>query len=477
MSSRSTSRPLGHSRSNGRLARRHRVAWHKPASTPHPSAPLQPPNWVGPLALGLGFAGLIFVVLLAVSQINFAALHSVDAIANALGRVCGLLGTYAMFIMVVLIARIPALERIIGQDRLVRWHRTIGGWPIGLIAVHIASVTIGYAHLTNVSVFSQFITFVLHYPDILAALVGFLLLVMAGVSSHHSARRKMRYETWWSVHLYLYLGLGFAVAHQVTTGAMFIHNSLLSALWVGSWMCLGLVALACRLGLPLIGTLRHQLRVAEIELVAPGVTAVTLVGKRLDELAISGGQFFQWRFLQRGLWSHSHPYSVSAMPRPPYLRVTVKGLGDQSTAVRALTVGTRVFIEGPYGTFTRQAARTNSMVLFGAGVGVTPLRALLEDLPTTASVTVVVRGSNVADLVHREELVSLCAARGAAYHEVIGPRSQNVLDARWLKSIAPNAARSDFYLCGPKGFTESIEQSARRLKVPRSQIHVESFEL
>jgi len=75
------------------------------------------------------------------------------------------------------------------------------------------------------------------------------------------------------------------------------------------------------------------------------------------------------------------PYSLSALPQPPYLRVTIKGLGDQSRAIAGLKPGTRVAIEGPYGAFTHHARRTDRVALIGAGVGVTPLRALLEDLP------------------------------------------------------------------------------------------------
>ena len=78
-------------------------------------------------------------------------------------------------------------------------------------------------------------------------------------------------------------------------------------------------------------------------------------GRRLDRLAVSGGQFFLWRFLTRDLWWQAHPYSLSALPRPPYIRVTIKALGDQSRGILQLPPGTRVAIEGPYGVFTRHA--------------------------------------------------------------------------------------------------------------------------
>ena len=108
-----------------------------------------------------------------------------------------------------------------------------------------------------------------------------------------------------------------------------------------------------------------------------------------------------WRFLTRELWWQAHPYSLSALPQPPYLRFTVKGLGDSSRALAQLRPGTRVAFEGPYGAFTDHARLSDGVLLVAAGVGITPLRALLEDLPAHADVVVIVRASTVADIVHR----------------------------------------------------------------------------
>ena len=296
----------------------------------------------------------------------------------AAARLCAFTGSYLMLVMIVLIARIPWLERTVGQDRLVRWHRTIGGWPIVLIALHIVLVTLGYAAMTRSGFLHQFWTFLIRYPDMLAALVAFGLLVMAGVSSYRLARQNMKYETWWVVHLYIYVALALAFTHQIRTGVMFLAHPLLSQIWTGVWITAAALIVLSRVLWPIANNLRWRLRVADVVAEAPGVYSLTVTGHGLSRLAVSGGQFFQWRFLTRGLWWHSHPYSLSALPRPPFLRVTVKGLGDQSSAIARLAPGTRVFVEGPYGTFTRHARATDRVVLAGAGVGITPLRALVR---------------------------------------------------------------------------------------------------
>ena len=403
------------------------------------------------------------------------ALAAPGGLLTAGGRFAGLTGAYLMLIMVVLIARLPWLERSAGQDRLIRWHRRVAPWALGLITAHVVLITLGYAQAARTGVLRQLWVFITSYPDLLAALAGFGLLVMAGVTSIKIARRRLRYETWWVVHLYTYLGLALAFAHQIVTGAAFVGHPLTRAIWITVWAATAGMVLQFRVAQPIARSLRHQLRVVSVCQEGPGVFSVVCRGRRLDRLAVSGGQFFLWRFLTRDLWWRAHPYSLSALPRPPFIRVTVKALGDQSRAIRQLQPGTRVAIEGPYGAFTRHARRSDRVALIGAGVGVTSLRALLEDLPGRIHVVVIVRASAVEDLVFRDEIAALVARRGGQLHEVVGSRDRVRFDARLLRRLVPDVATRDVYICGPDGFMDNVVDAALRLGVTEEQIHQEAF--
>jgi len=391
------------------------------------------------------------------------------------GRLAGFTGAYLMLVMVVLVARLPWLERAVGQDRLVRWHRRLGPWALGLITAHVVLIVLGYSRLAKVGPLHQLWVFLTSYPDVLAAAVGFLLFIMAGVTSIRIARQRLKYETWWVVHLYMYLALALAFAHQIVTGGSFVGHPLTRAVWILVWISTAGMVIVFRFLQPIGRNLRHQLRVAAVTEEAPGVFSVVCSGRRLDRLAVSGGQFFQWRFFTRELWWHAHPYSISALPRPPYIRVTVKGLGDQSRAVAELKPGTRVFIEGPYGAFTHHARSSDRVVLIGAGVGITPLRALLEDLPESIAVTVVVRASTPDEIVHRDEVAAFVAQRGGQFHELVGSRHEVRFDARALRKLVPDIARCDVYVCGPDGFSRRVVAAARKLGVDRDLIHNEAF--
>ncbi len=403
------------------------------------------------------------------------SLAAPGGLLTAEGRLAGFTGAYLMLIMVVLIARLPWLERSVGQDRLIRWHRRVAPWALGLIAAHVVLITLGYAQAARTGGLRQLWVFVTSYPDLLAALAGFGLLVMAGVTSISIVRRRLRYETWWIVHLYIYLGLALAFAHQIVTGAPFVGHPLTRAIWIAVWASTAGMVFVFRVAQPIGRSLRHQLRVVAVSEDAPGVFSVVCRGRRLDRLAVSGGQFFLWRFLTRDLWWQAHPYSLSALPRPPHIRVTIKGLGDQSRAIRQLEPGTRVAIEGPYGSFTRHVRMSDRVALIGAGVGITPLRALLEDLPGWVHVVVIVRASAVEDLVHRDEVGALVGQRGGRLHEVVGSRHRVRFDARLLRRLVPDVAERDVYICGPDGFREGVVDAALRLGVTEEQIHQEAF--
>jgi len=422
---------------------------------------------------GLGFGAVLATVILAESRSLLAA---PGGLLSAAGRLAGFTGTYLVLIMLVLVARLPWLERSAGQDRLVRWHRKVAPWALGLIAAHVVLIVLGYAQAAGSGAWHQLRVLLTSYPDILAATVGFGLLLAAAISSYRGIRRRIRYETWWVMHLYLYLALALAFAHQIVTGVPFIGHPLVRALWIAVWAATAGMVMLYRVAQPVWRSLRHQLRVVAVRPEAPGVVSVVCRGRHLDRLGVAGGQFFLWHFLVRELWWQGHPYSLSALPQPPYIRVTVKGLGDQSRAVACLRPGTWVAIEGPYGAFTRHArVRRKGVALFAAGVGITPVRALLEDLPTRTDVVVVVRASTVADLVHRDEVAALVRQRHGRLREIIGPRHQVRLNARTLRSIVPDIAHRDVYICGPDGFTTDISLGALELGAERDQIHTETF--
>jgi ferredoxin-NADP reductase/DMSO/TMAO reductase YedYZ heme-binding membrane subunit len=439
--------------------------------------PARPRRRVVDLLAALAGLGLGITLALGVAAESTGSLRAAGGLATAGGRIFGLAAAYTMVVVVVLVARFAPLERAVGQDRLVGWHRRLGPWPLYLLCGHAVLITVGYAQAAHDGVLHQLGQLLWTYPGILASAVGFVALIAAGVTSYRLARRRMAYETWWSVHLYTYLALFLSFSHQVDTGASFVGHPVARTWWTALWIGTLALVVVSRVGLPLWRSLRHRVTVVGVQPAGPDTYSVILTGRRLDRLPVAGGQFLQWRFLRRGLWWQAHPYSLSAAPTARHLRITIKDLGDHSAALARLQPGTAVAIEGPYGAFTADTRHGDRLLLVGAGVGITPIRALLQELPAGADVVVILRGSTRDDLVLGDEVAEQIRRRGGRLHELVGPREQVALDPAALRRLVPDLADRDVYVCGPDRFTALIADAARRCGVPASHIHHETFAL
>jgi predicted ferric reductase len=406
------------------------------------------------------------------------------AALTSLGRLTGLVAADLLLVQVLLMARVPMIERAWGQDELARLHRLVGFTSFSLMVAHIALVGLGYAGLDGrgyAGLLGELWSMTTTLAGMLLAAGGTLCLVMVVVTSVRLARRRLRYESWHLLHLYAYLGVGLALPHQLWTGQQFLANPLATAYWWTAWALTAAAVVVFRLGLPLYRTLRHRLVVAAVVPEAPGVVSVHLTGRHLDELPARAGQFLLFRFLGGPGASRAHPYSLSAAPRPDRLRITVKDLGDDSRRARQLTPGTRVLVEGPYGRLTAERRSSGKVLLLGAGIGITPLRALAEEL--RGDVVLVHRVRTLDEAVFRGELERLAAMHGLRPVLVAGPRE----GASWapvgsgpdgavaLRALVPDVADRDVFVCGPDAWMDAALDAARRAGVPEERLHVERF--
>ncbi|MFI8947085.1 ferric reductase-like transmembrane domain-containing protein [Streptomyces sp. NPDC053750] len=392
-----------------------------------------------------------------------------------LGRLTGLYGALLMAFQLILVARLPWFDRRLGMDRLTSWHRWTGFGVLWTLLAHVVFITFGYAGPSDTDPLNQLVDLAETTEGVLRAVVALAILVVVGAVSARAARRRMAYETWHFVHLYTYVAVVLAFTHQVATGTSFTSSSVARAYWYGVWgVALGAV-LVGRLVLPLWRNLRHRLRVTAVVPENDHVVSVHITGRDLDRLPARAGQFFLWRFLTKDRWWQANPFSLSMAPDGRQLRLTVKTAGDGTAALRHLRPGTRVFAEGPYGAFTTLHRTRPDTLLIAGGVGVTPIRALLEELPGHA--VLVYRVATDRDAVLHDELRDLAHAKGAELHLVTGPAVPDRLGPSDLAALVPDVAERDVYVCGPPGMTRAVLHTLRELGVPRPQIHAERFSL
>jgi len=430
---------------------------------------------------------MLVVVALWVAGGGVQGLSSLGAALTSVGRLSGLVASDLLLLQVLLMARIPWVEQSYGQDELARRHRLVGFTSFNLMVVHIVTITAGYAAASPKGLWGTIVGFTLDYPGMLLAIAGTVALVMVPLTSMKAARARLRYESWHLLHLYAYLGVGLALPHQLWTGKDFLTSPWASAFWWSMWAGAAGAVLVFRVGQPLWRSLRHQLVVQAVVAESATVTTVVMSGRRLDRLPARAGQFLQWRFLDGPGFTRAHPYSLSAAPDGRTLRITAAHAGDGSSSLAALRPGTKVAIEGPYGRLHEGVRTRRKVLLMASGIGITPMRALLEELnQRPGDVTLVYRTRSEQDHILVDELSALANSRGARFFVVTGPRAKgreswlpqhaaHLGDVQALRQLVPDLPAHDVFICGSPGWMDAAEAAVTGAGVPSQNIHIERF--
>ncbi len=458
-----------------------------PAGAPGRRSSTGEPRWWRDAAGAFTWLTVLVVVALWVANGNVQELGTVAGALDSTGRLTGLVASALLLIQVLLMARIPFVERSYGQDELARRHRLVGFTSFNLLWAHIVLIVLGYAAGSSLGLWGTIVDLVLNYPGMLLAVASTVALCLVVVTSVRKARARLRYESWHLLHLYGYLGAGLALPHQLWTGLDFTSSRVAQVFWWGLYAAALGAVLVFRVGAPLVTNLRHRLVVSQVRQEGPGATTVVVTGNRLDLLRIRAGQYLHWRFVDGPGWTRAHPYSLSAAPDGRSLRITAAHVGDGTSALAALRPGSRVLVEGPLGRLHSGVRSRADVLLMASGIGVTPMRALLEELADgPGHVTLVYRVRSSDEVLFADELAALGERRGVTVLTVVGPRldsrpswlprsAGHLGDSEALRHLVPDVARCDVYVCGNPAWMDHVVAAATEAGTPREHIHLERF--
>ena len=428
-------------------------------------------------------AAAVFVLanLAIVEGLFFTASPPAHNTLTAIGRFFGLHLAFVMALQLLLISRLPFLDRRIGLDRLTTWHRWTGFTLFWLVLLHPTFVLLGYSKLDKISFFGEIPNLAGQTP-VLFGMIAAALVLITGFVSVRAVRRRLPYEVWHALHLVVYVVIVLAILHQLSEGSAFKTNVLTELYWWALWaFAIGSLVIF-RMIVPLVRNSRHRFTVSAVVRESDDVVSVYTTGQHLDRLPARAGQFFLWRFPGQNGWFQVNPWSLSAAPDGHRLRLTAKGIGATSRSLRNLQVGAKVFAEGPYGAFTADQRTRADVLLIAGGIGITPIRALLEDENLSGDIVVLYRVRDEAEAVLLGELRNLATMRGARLQLITGRTGAGSppfepFSPDNLRRLVPDVTERDAYVCGPLPMTEAVLRSLRELGVPSRQVHAEIFRL
>lgn len=380
-----------------------------------------------------------------------------------------LLGTILLVISFVLASRARFLEKIFGGlDKVIKMHHIIGGVAFVLILHH--PLFLALSVLPNFNLARQYLFLSADYIynfGVLALYLMALLLILTLII-------KLPYHIWIKTHDFLGIVLLLACLH-----IFFITSDVSRYLPLRIWMFvnlgMGIFFYIYKVFLYKNFGPKYGYTVEKVNQL--GAVVEIYLKPDNESIKYKPGQFAFVKFEQEGL-TEVHPFSFSSSPDDVYVRFSVKILGDYTSRLRNLAVGTKVLVWGAYGQLYYGFNGKKDVVFIAGGIGITPFVSLLRYetkhiLPRKISLFYSAKNESSA-IYHSDFTEWESTLNNFNYFpnfDEAKPRlcSQTIIDqlGNWQNKI--------FYICGPTAMMHSISAQLKENGVKPNNIIFEDF--
>lgn len=425
------------------------------------------------------FGNIIGIFALWWTKSSFYILNPSDGnLLIALGRITGLLGEYFILTQLILIGRIRPIEHLFGFDKLNAVHRFIGYSVLTFLLAHPLLLIAGNAQSYSVSYLSQFGDFLANKDGVFLSFFALTLFIFVIFISIAIVRRKLRYEAWYFTHLLTYLAIGLALNHQLGTGDL-RGGWPLYYWYILNFGIFGIV-LAYRFLRPLAQFMYHRFVIDKVVQETYDTWSVYISGHHMEHFKFDAGQYINLTFLRKDMW-YTHPFSLSAAYNGTYIRITIKALGDYTKKIETLQPGTHVIIDGPLGLFIRSTAKREKFLFIAGGIGITPIRAMLETLALEKKDAILLCGNKTEkDIAFKQEFDAMHEhTPSIVVHNIVSTPSagyeSGFIDKEKIVRLVPDFYAREVFLCGPPMMMKIMVQTLKELGFDNQHIHYEKF--
>ncbi|HMR01390.1 MAG TPA: ferric reductase-like transmembrane domain-containing protein, partial [Candidatus Gracilibacteria bacterium] len=248
--------------------------------------------WIGFLALHLAIIGFYWWQ-------GSGSLFGTDGnnAMIALGRLAGLLAGLTVLLQFLFMGRMPWLERVFGLDKLAKVHKLNGKLTLLFILTHPLLLSLGYAGASGINVVDQYMSFVFDYEHVWMAAIALWLFVFVVISSIYIVRSRVKFESWYFVHLAVYVAFFMSYFHQAEVGTDLIVSKVFAIYWIALYATVFGMHVVFRFGVPLYNFFRHGFVVDKVVRETGSAVSIYIKGKAMDRFKVDPGQFMIFRFL------------------------------------------------------------------------------------------------------------------------------------------------------------------------------------
>ena len=404
-----------------------------------------------------------------------------NSVTRYMGAITGLLSYVWLTFEFILTARQSRIEKEIGQDILIKFHIYMSFLALFLAMMHAgltmssgnynrliirmgAGIVGGYAILMILALF-----FLLRKPKLgkplalryhisiiihnFSMLLTFILWVhvMQAEASRESVALKILYSS------HILVALSYWAYHKIFRRILLQKKSYI---------------------------------ITEIRKESRDIWSLFLTNTNKKNIKFEAGQFGYFSILQKGFSKEFHPFTFSSSPNDTKISILIKELGDYTSKLGVLQIGSQVLIDGPYGRFKPLNATLEELVFIAGGVGITPFLASLEILKESTpnrKVTLIYGMRTQSDLIKSDYFKNLQKSMSNfLYISVLSDDDEwagecGFIDQSRLENYAacediePSNQKKEYFICGPPEMIKKVKKSLKLMNVAPKFIHTEKF--
>lgn len=395
---------------------------------------------------------------------------------TSIGQISAIVGTMLFSLALLLSARLHFLEEYFwGLDRMYNIHHKIGTLAFIFLLVHPVMLAARYIE----SSFSDAAFFLLPAMDEWPKNLGIIALLSLMLILSVTFFTRWRYQILKFLHQILGYVFFIGFLHALLIPGELSSSTVLKW-YIISIASISLIAYLYRTQFGSILVPRYTYTVSAVKTLDATVTEIVMTPNDTAMRYIPG-QFIFISFLNGGIETEIHPFSISSAPFEHELRITVKGLGDYTKSIRNLQVGATAKIEGPFGAFSYLYAQHTKQIWIAGGIGITPFLNMARNLRVNQqsghTVDFYYSTKTRSEMIFLDELQAIASEYSGLKIIPFCGDEQGFLTMDVVEKESGTLVEKDIYVCGPPPMMKSIIAQSKAKGVPASLIHAEEFKL
>ncbi|MFH0975401.1 MAG: FAD-binding oxidoreductase [Spirochaetota bacterium] len=415
-------------------------------------------------------------------------------IALLIGMILGATAYAWLIAEFVLISRVKFLEKEFGQDRFYRIHAVMAFLCLVLVLAHkiIEESALGEIPAGRFGD-AAFILFCCVCVFALVFISDSFLMRFEPFFRFRKFCEKLyiaKYEYQVALHNIALPAIIVMYVHVTKTCSAQVSPYVNLAFFM--YLAIGLCFYIYHKFIKLIFVIRNPYTVKEVISFSDDIKTLVLVpdnGKIFNYLP---GQFGFFRIKGEGIKREEHPFTIVSHPMDKTrISITIKALGDYSSAIANVKTGYKAYIDAPYGRFSYLLhPEEKGIVFIVGGIGITPALSMLRYMHACDRNRPVILFWGVdykRDLIMFDDAELLKKdMKNFHYIPVVFREDEwngkkGIIDEEKIETIFKigglKIEETGFYFCGPAPMLRRVLHALKILKIKKSRIHLERFSI